>query len=176
MICPDCQADNIPGTDFCESCGHDLQTLDHPAAEDAFTQHLLHDTLGDLCSEELPKVAPDDPVALAIHIMQKQECESVLVMEDGELVGILTERDVLLKAAGGNKADLNAIAVREIMTPDPVVLREDDTLAVALHKMSIGGFRHIPLMVASGPTGTVSIQDVFRHISEFIHEQAEPAS
>ena len=175
MICPDCKADNIGGADFCESCGQDLRSLDLPSAEDAFTEHLMHDRLGDLGAEEPPDVAPGDPVALAIHIMQEHATGCVLVKEDERLVGILTERDVLLKAAG-DKVDLNAVAVREIMTPDPVILREEDTLAVALHKMSIGGFRHIPLVTEGRVTRVVSIQDVFRHISAFIHEQPEPVS
>lgn len=175
MICPDCNTENIAGADVCEGCGHDLQSLDLPSAENVFTEHLLHDQLGDLAAEEPLSVSPGDPVALAVHAMQERETESVLVIEDGQLVGILTERDVLLKAAG-IKVDLNAIAVQTIMTPDPVILRDDDTLAVALHKMSIGGFRHIPLVMEGHPIRVVSIQDLFQHISTFIHEQPEPVS
>ena len=175
MICPDCKADNIAGADFCESCGHDLHALDHPTAEDSFTEHLMNDRLGELKADEVQAVTPGDPVSLAIHIMQRTESESVLVKEGDELVGILTERDVLLKAAG-DKVDLNAIAVRKIMTADPVVLRDDDTLAIALHKMSIGGFRHIPLLTQGEAKRVVSIQNVFHHISAFIHEQPEPVA
>ena len=175
MICPDCKADNIAGADFCESCGHDLHSLDLPSAENAFTEHLLNDRLSDLAAQEPISVALDDPVAFAIHSMQHHHGEVVLVEEDERLVGILTERDVLLKAAGDG-VDLNAIAEREIMTPDPVILREEDTLAVALHKMSIGGFRHIPLLTEGRATRVVSIQDLFRHISTFIDDQPVPAS
>ena len=101
--------------------------------------------------------------------MREKDTECVLVRdESGDIVGILTERDILLKAASG-KVDLNAIAVRQIMTPDPVILREEDTLAVALHKMSVGGFRHIPLVAEGRATRVVAIQDLFRHISAFIN-------
>ncbi len=93
----------------------------------------------------------------------------MLVRDNGDIVGILTERDVLMKAAG-DRVDLHALTAGDIMTPDPVILREEDTLAVALHKMSIGGFRHIPF-VARGQTLLVSIQDVFRHVSAFIDPQ-----
>jgi CBS domain-containing protein len=52
------------------------------------------------------------------------------------------------------------------MTPDPVVLRPDDPIAVAIHKMAVGGFRHIPIVDAGHlPTGVVSARDVFRHIA-----------
>lgn len=170
MICPDCQTDNIPGVDSCESCGSDLTSLDLPGVEDAFTEHILTVTLANVDAEEPPAVSPSDPVALAIHGMQKNRVASVLVKEGGKLVGILTERDVLLKAAGA-EVDLNALAVRELMTPDPVVLKDSDTLAVALHSMSVGGFRHIPVISGGEAKRVLSIRDVVRHISPFIPGQ-----
>lgn len=174
MICPDCKAENIPGTEFCESCGADLHDLALPSAEDEFSEHLLSDLLGEMKSQEPAVVAPGDPVAMAIHQMQRTGHGCVLVNEGEQLVGIITERDVLLKAAG-DKVDLNALAVRDLMTPEPVVLREDDTLAVALHNMSVGGFRHIPLTKDGQTRKLVSIRDVFRHISPFIPHVTTPA-
>ena len=170
MICPDCKFDNIPGADFCQSCGHDLQGLDHPRAEDEFTEHLLNDRLGDIVPHEALVVAPTDPVAWAITLMQRGGQGCVVVKQNERLVGVLTERDVLLKAAG-ERGDLNALAVSQLMSKDPVVLHEEDSLAVALHKMSIGGFRHIPLEKGGRVTSVVSIRDVFHHISAFIHKQ-----
>ena len=51
------------------------------------------------------------------------------------------------------------------MTPDPVVLRHDDPIAVAIHKMAVGGFRHIPIVEDGRPTGVVTARDVFRHLA-----------
>jgi CBS domain-containing protein len=50
------------------------------------------------------------------------------------------------------------------MTTDPVVLRAEDSLAVAIQKMAIGGFRHIPLVDDGRPIGIVTSTDVFRHV------------
>jgi CBS domain-containing protein len=167
MICPDCHFDNIDGVDVCERCGQDLGNLDLPSAESEFEEHLMHDPLGVVGAKEAPGVSPRDPVHLAVHIMQRSGVECVLVWENEQVVGILTERDILMKAAG-EKVDLNAIPVRDVMTPDPVICRDRDTIAVALHKMSVGGFRHIPLVTRDRDALVVSIQDVFRHISHFI--------
>ena len=167
--CPSCNAENIPGTEFCDECGSDLRHLALPQAKSDFEQHLMTDHLADLGASEALYVEPGDPVALAVHFMRDKNIECVLVRESEEsIVGILTERDILLKAAGPT-VDLNALAVRDIMTEDPVMLRETDTLAVALHKMSIGGFRHIPFVATGRPTLLVSVQDVFRHVSRFIY-------
>lgn len=172
IICPDCKAENIQGADFCERCGHDLHQLDHPSAYDEFTQHLLNDRLSSLQAREVPVVSPRDPVAFAIHKMQSLGTGCALVKIGEHVVGIITERDVLLKSAG-ERLDLNAITVSQTMTPDPVVLRGDDTLALALHKMSLGEFRHIPLLIDGSVKHVVSIRDLFKHVSAFIH--AAPA-
>ncbi len=84
-------------------------------------------------------------------------------MCDGDqLVGIFTDRDAAVKAVDKR---LGLFKVRDFMTPDPVVLRRDDTLAVAIHKMAVGGFRHIPVVDEGRPIGVVAAADVFRHIA-----------
>ena len=49
-----------------------------------------------------------------------------------------------------------------------VVLRADDSIAVAVQKMAIGGFRHIPLVRDGRPVGVVSAADVFRHLLRIV--------
>ena len=49
-----------------------------------------------------------------------------------------------------------------------MVLREDDTVAVAINKMAVGGFRHIPLVDWGRPTGIVTARDVFHRIAEIV--------
>jgi CBS domain-containing protein len=51
------------------------------------------------------------------------------------------------------------------MTPDPVVLRHDETLAIAINKMAVGGFRHIPMVKDGHPAGVVTARDVFGHLA-----------
>jgi CBS domain-containing protein len=168
MLCPDCRAENIEGVDVCEVCGADLRNLKLPSANTEFEEQLMNHRLAELGAGEPHAVSPGDPVAVAVHFMRETEEECVLVRDEaGTIVGILSERDVLLKAAGA-KTDLMAMAVKDIMTEDPVMLRDGDSLAVALHKMSVGGFRHIPFVSRDGATLMVSIQDVFRYVANYI--------
>ena len=88
--------------------------------------------------------------------------DCVLVVQNGRLVGIFTDRDAVLKVAG---QPVEARPIAELMTRDPVVLRHDDTIAVAINKMAVGGFRHIPIVENGRPTGLVSARDVFRHLA-----------
>jgi CBS domain-containing protein len=94
--------------------------------------------------------------------MQAEGVDSLLVMHDGRLVGIFTERDALLKLA--DKQQLDLFDVRDAMTRDPVVLRPEDSLAVAIHKMAVGGFRHIPVMDGDRPVGIIAARDIFHHV------------
>ena len=168
MICPVCRAENIEGADFCEVCGSDLGDLKLPRADTALEQKLMTGHLSDIAVHEAQSVAPGDPVFLAVHFMRTHGTECVLVRDqDDKIVGILSERDILFKAAGH---DLMAQAVKDIMTPDPVILRQEDTIAVAIHKMAVGGFRHIPF-VDRDKTLMVSIQDVFAHVAPYIPRQ-----
>ncbi|MFI5261440.1 MAG: CBS domain-containing protein [Candidatus Limnocylindrales bacterium] len=167
MICPVCHVDNIEGSDECENCGADLRAADLPTPETPLERRLVVDQLGDLEHRDpilLPRTAP---AREAVAAMQQAGVGSVLVTDGDRLVGIFTERDALLKVAGMNAAALDA-PLGELMTPDPVVLREDDSIAVAIHKMAVGGFRHIPLIRDGRPTGIVSARDVFGHVLEII--------
>ena len=170
VICPDCRSENIEGADVCEVCGADLSDLKRPKPDNQLEEVLTKGTLHDLGSKEAHAVAPGDPVAVAVHFMREQNLECVLVRDGEKIVGILTERDILMKAAGATR-DLMALAVRDIMTPDPVILRDEDSLAVAVHKMSVGGFRHMPFVTDDGKTQLISIQDVFTHVSPYIPHQ-----
>lgn len=161
MICPECHHDNIEGVDHCANCGMDLRSLDLPSASG---REFILERLADVPAQAPVKVQTTDPVGLAVRLMQNEDTNCVLVMAGGELAGIITAWDILHKVAGPTE-DLNAVTCGQVMTRDPVFLRDDDNIAVAINKMSVGGFRHIPLLQGGTPTAVLSISDVFAHIS-----------
>ena len=161
MNCPVCGTYNLEGSDECENCGADLRAADLPAAHGAIEAKLLEERLADLEPRRPVAVEPDDDVATAIAAMQEHRIGCLTVERAGRLVGIVTERDVVQKLAGKS---LEGILVSDVMTPDPVVLRDDDTIAVAINKMAVGGFRHIPLVRRGRVTGIVSARDLSHHL------------
>lgn len=107
------------------------------------------------------------PVLEAVHLMRDRHVGCVLVVRAGKLQGIFTDRDVVARvmAAGIDPAKT---AVRRMMTPSPETLRPTDSIAFALNLMSLGGYRHIPLVDKSGaPVGIVSVKDIVGYLVGF---------
>lgn len=165
MICPACGFDNIQGADNCENCDADLRAADIPAPGNAFEARLVAAPLSALGAPQPLTTTPETTIADAVRLMQEASVGCLVVERDGVVRGILTERDCVLKLS---QAGLDGMTVGEIMTPDPVVLRPDDSLAVAINKMAVGGFRHIPLVENGHATGIVSARDLFRYILDSI--------
>ena len=161
MLCPICRHDNFEGEDTCEHCGADLRTSDIPQPVTSYQGTVLGEHLDSLGIGQATAVEPSLPVAEAIARMHADGIDCLLVCEDDHLVGIFTDRDAVVRAAG---TKLSSFEVRDFMTPDPVVLRREDTVAVAIHKMAVGGFRHIPVVDGRQPIGLVAARDVFRHL------------
>ena len=163
MRCPTCGFDNLLGSDVCDNCGSDLAGHDTPQSPTTFRGQLLGehlDALGIANPEIIPATAD---VNEAIRRMHDKGIDCVLVTEGGRLVGIFTDRDAVLKVAGLERQQRQ---ISTLMTRDPVVLRHDETIAVAINKMAVGGFRHIPIVDDGRPTGVVTARDVFRHLVE----------
>jgi CBS domain-containing protein len=162
MLCPVCRHDNFDGEDTCENCGADLRTSDIPQPATSYRGQLLGEHLSELGLGAPAFADVETPASDAIRRMHDDGLDCLLVMADERLVGIFTDRDAVVKAAG---RDLSRFDVRDLMTRDPVVLRAGDTIAVAVHKMAVGGFRHIPIVGDGKPLGVVSAKDVFAHVA-----------
>ena len=165
MRCPVCGFDNFIGADVCDNCGADLAGHDIPQQALSFHGQLMGEHLADLGAPPPITVAPDTLLDVVIARMSEAGADCVLVVDGERLVGIFTDRDAVLKAAGRR---IESFHVRDLMTPDPVVLRHDDPIAVAIHKMAVGGFRHIPIVEDGRPTGVVTARDLFHHLARAV--------
>ncbi|MCP4005867.1 MAG: CBS domain-containing protein [bacterium] len=126
---------------------------------------------GAILREPISALEPRKPVLVpaemklreAVTIMTENHTGCVCVVEEGVLVGIFTERD-LLRAVQEN-IDPSNVSVGQVMTGKPETLRPEHGIALALNMMSEGGFRHIPLTDTGGrPVGIVAMRDIVRFI------------
>ncbi len=115
----------------------------------------------------------DATVAKALETMRKKKVGAVMVVakkRPRKLVGILTERDLVQRVLA--KKGYGRLALEKVMTSAPETLQPKDGLAYALNKMSVGRFRHVPLVDDRGvPVGMLSIRDVIDFVVELVPEQ-----
>ncbi|MFN8543694.1 MAG: CBS domain-containing protein [Candidatus Binatia bacterium] len=138
------------------------------AAERVLDRRMLRQPIWRLQPRTPLSLPPSATLLEAIHLMRSARVGCVLVVERDRLVGILTERDLLLKL---DRPDFDQ-HVAELMTPDPEVLRPGDPIVYALNKMSVGGFRHIPLVDARGrAVGIVSVKDIVDYLVELFPDE-----
>jgi CBS domain-containing protein len=103
--------------------------------------------------------------------MKEHRVGCVLVEAEGRLLGIFTERDILTKLVGTGYDPAKAL-VDGVMTRNPETLTTEDPIAFALHRMSVGGFRHLPLVDAAGrPVGILSVKDIVDYLAEHFPEE-----
>jgi len=165
MICPSCSHDNIEGADRCEECMTSLLNLDVPqAGSEGLASSVMEDDISQL-GQEFLAVSPDASALEVIGKMKAAGLGCALVVEDGKLFGIFTERDLLNKLTGPDAKPDNT-AVKDLMSPDPEVLSEKDSVATAVNKMSMGRYRHIPVRKTDGSYSVISIKHVLKYIAK----------
>lgn len=138
---------------------------DERANEELFDTHALRSPINELPQlQPVVAVDPDTSIRDTINEMVNLRVGCVLVVEDGVLAGVFSERDVLSKVVANN-IDMDATSVSELMTPRPETLPAGSELVFALHKMAIGGYRHVPLLGEDGaPVAVVSMRDIVDYI------------
>src|SRR5690242_2540331 len=115
-------------------------------------------TVGDVMTRGLLELAEETPLVAAAASMTERRVGSALVVEDGRLIGIVTERDVLRAVGSGGVGG----RVGDWMTRHPETVDADESTQQAAVVMIHGGFRHLPVLDAGTPCGIVSIRDLMR--------------
>ena len=110
---------------------------------------------------ELVSVEPDDKVVSALQLMRSKRVRAVLVMQDGQLRGIVTQGDCAIKVLLPG-LDAKQVAVKEVMTAQPMTVKLSDPLEACMGLMAARNFRHLPVLDAGRVVGVVSIGDVVK--------------
>lgn len=143
------------------------KSLEEAESPRAFDEEMLRAPISELQPRAPITIEPQASALEAIALMQENRCGCVLVCRSGKLKGIFTERDVLEDVVGQG-VDPSKTPVRKLMTENPEYLRLTDSIAYALNLMSVGGFRHVPLVDnARVPVGVISVKDVIGYIVRF---------
>jgi len=121
----------------------------------------------DLMSTEIVTIRDDATVAALCDVLQAAHVNGVPVLNDvGELVGIVTEEDVLYGTMGASPGQGSVVLVRDIMT-SPAVCATEDTDVVELCRLMWGMRIHrIPILVGGRITGIVAALDLVRAVAE----------
>jgi CBS domain-containing protein len=129
------------------------------------TETLAAATIGDLAPRPPARVPSDAPMWKVVEEMSSKGRGAVLVEHEGKLVGIFTERDLLNRLDHADPLWSHAI-VGDVMTPEPMVIRRDDTLAEALRRLLEGRRRHLPIVDDhKRALGLISIRDILTYVA-----------
>lgn len=130
---------------------------------------ILATPVSELMAHDPLVVESDASVVSAVNAMNEHRTGCVLVQNHGKLVGILTERDLLRRVIF--RENNRTWTVDKVMTPSPSTLPPTASVAFALNKMSLDGYRHIPIVDENGRAiGVISVKDIVRLVVDAFPE------
>jgi|SRR4051794_22464652 len=120
---------------------------------------------------QIESIEPEARLSAAIRILSERRIGALLVMQNGRIEGILSERDVV-RVLGGRGAAVLDEPVSTTMTRKVVSCRPSDTVAAIMEMMTMGKFRHLPVVEDGIVVGLISIGDVVKwRVGEYENEQ-----
>jgi len=170
--CPFCEAEVIEGADACDGCGQSLSGFHLPTPASEVELALLTDRFSVLPSRPVLVVSQSMPVREAIRVLAYNKIGCLVIVRNGKIVGIFTERDALMKV-NDSLASLGDRPVEEFMTSSVETLPLNAKIAFAVHRMDLGGFRHIPIVNEQcEPIGLVSVRDILKYLEPMMRNGA----
>jgi CBS domain-containing protein len=124
-------------------------------------------TVTELYSTPAVTAHPDETVVEAARRLRDKHVGDLVVVDDKKrLVGILTDRDIVVSAVAQSHERLDSLRVGDIMTTDVVSVRRAETVEAALKKMAARGVRRLPVLGADGQVeGILSLDDLLQRES-----------
>lgn len=167
LACPYCGSKNTEGSDICDQCQHSLTDMSRPEPGTPVERGLLKDRIDSLKTKPHLCVPPNTPVGQVLQKMVDMSIGCVMIVDGEKLLGIFSERDALVKL-NVDAAQMADQPIQSVMTPDPITLESKNKIAYALHKMHVGGYRHVPILTKGQLTGLISIRDILTYLTNRI--------
>ena len=131
------------------------------------TVRAILDTKG----HQITSVEPGSKLSAAVSLLAERRIGAVLVMSQGRIEGILSERDIV-RVLGEKGAAVLEEPVSDVMTRKVVSCRQNDTVAAIMEMMTNGKFRHLPVVEGERVVGLISIGDIVKwRVQEYENEQ-----
>jgi CBS domain-containing protein len=133
-------------------------------------------TLRDLLKDrKLYSVEDTRTVLDAARFMMEHNIGALPVMRNGQLAGILSERDIMNRVVAVGRTP-GTTAVAEVMTANPRAVSADESVEECLFIMKEFGFRHLPIVDGKELKGLVSLRDILMHQAAEMERQARKAA
>lgn len=147
-----------------------LSNYNEPEVDDDLEQSLLQDEISKVMTYQPFKTVKSDTTVLdAMKIMSEMDIACLMVTENDRLVGMFSERDVLYKVVEDFE-NASKLPIKDLMTPDPIVVYESDCPAKALNQMAVGGFRHVPVLTVDDRiAGILGPRRVVKYVEQNLH-------
>ncbi len=130
-------------------------------------------SLQNFCRKPLVKVSPDTNITKACRLMAKNKVGCLVAEKDGELCGIITDRDIALRVAGARK-DPQETLVKDVMTPDPIRISADKDLPQLMALMHAHHVRRMPIVNGFSTTlGIVTFDDLIAQVGNQMSEMGK---
>lgn len=127
----------------------------------------------DIVSEQKIELLPaSTTVRAAASNMAERHIGAVLIGESGRLMGIFTERDLLIRVVARG-LDPDTTPLTAVMTPDPDTVGPDDLASLALERMRTSGYRHVPVVEDGKVVGIVSLRDLYAAAKRELEEDLQ---
>jgi CBS domain-containing protein len=131
-------------------------------------------TIGDVMKTRVVSVETSDSARLAVLRMLEEQVGSVAVCEEGKLVGIFTERDVL--TLSGDGTNLEGVRVGDVMTRGPITVAADVSILDAARLMGERRIRHLPVVEGEHLLGMIGIRDLLGSLVERLWQTHDEAT
>lgn len=121
-----------------------LENYDPKTYNDPVEEAICETQVTKVQHEPYTTISQEETVTNALDKLARDHIACLMVEEQGELVGVFTHREVLNQVA--LEQDILDRPVRDVMTPAPTSVRDDDPVAAALCVMAVHGYRHVPVL------------------------------
>ena len=123
-------------------------------------------------AKTISTAAPDDTVARAAGLMKIEDCGFIPVVAEDKVVGVVTDRDIVIRCLADGHTDVRTETIDHVMTPGAWTIDADAPIEAAAHEMAAHELRRLPVMEKDRLVGILS----YGNLEQALHAQGAAAA